>query len=587
MTNLSDKQLAAATSSAALTICIAGPGAGKTKTLVHRITHLIATGTNPRDIVAITFTNDAADEIEKRLACQTCGGEGWYQSLNSNGEPEQDQCPCGGPVKLGYIGTLHGYVLRLLSRHGGLIGISERLAIADEETAKEVLAKAVTETGFCGRGDELQVALRQYAAPGHPLPKSKAQLAACAYHRMMRASGMTDFDSLLMMGQELAKSLKEQEAALGRHLLVDEFQDSGLEDAAIYDALPFAHKFYIGDADQSIYGFRGGSPDHLLALVEDPGRALHVLTDNYRSSEEIVHAADNLIGKNSGRVEKRMVAVRCQSGRPVAVARMRNEAAEMIFTAQDIQRALSDECPSAECAVLCRNNADVAAFRDCIESYGLPLAKVKRPKMPADWRTCRKLVSFFTNPYNDRLAQWMCELRFGKDQAQKMAEEARMALTSINERWMLVPATPGAPTMLDEMARCDVNQESIAIVREEMARLQAADPADRLPLLSLALAGLGAGGEDKPGIHVGTIHSAKGREWRAVWLPGWNEGFLPRKAGDEEERRLAYVAMTRAKDRLTITWPDNRRPHPNTTKTVPVEPSRFIGEAGLCMDGNA
>jgi len=547
------EQTAAATSQSAHIVVAAGPGAGKTRTLVARIHHLIASGVKPADIVVITYTNAAAAEIVKRL----------------NGLPDATNRPVH---RVGYCGTLHGFLLRQLRQFGSKIGLPHDLSVVSETQRLDILADVVLEMGWKGSEKAAEEAIKvnpllnRKGPPGLP----KAMLLAASYHRRMLENGLLDFDSILAYGRVVL----DFAPSVAKHLLVDEFQDASDADDDIYSALQIANKFFVGDPDQSIYGFRGGNPRNFLRRSAMPGTSLFYLEKNFRCGVEICRAANLLIRHNRDRLPKATVPVEVHDSSCVTVVATKDEACELAGMTQAIASS-----PSRDMAVLCRTNAQVKRIADHLAGNNIPVARKAERGDPPDWQLIRQYIALLCNPDNDLLAyQWLKSVA-GLDAAKAAKRRALERLTTINragQYW----TTPTLATLPDALAKQSGGwREGIERVRQCIAELP---EGSTLPELALALAQEDSRGDEVgEGVTVTTLHSAKGREWDVVFLPGWVEGMVPSKRGDEaEERRLAFVGITRARHSLVVSWPKEVT-DPWTHATEDAVPSRFIAEAGL------
>lgn len=541
---MNPEQKAAASSGAAHIVVAAGPGAGKTKTLVARVNHLLASGTRPRDIVVITYTNAAAAEIVKRLDGAT----------------------------IGFCGTLHGFMLRQLRQFGCYIGLPPELSVVSEQQREEILAEVVAEIGFKGSAKSALEAIKcnpllnRKGPPGLP----KLMLLAASYHRRMLENGLLDFDSILQYG----RAVLDAAPSVATHLLVDEFQDASDADDDIYSALRIANKFFVGDPDQAIYGFRGGNPANFMRRSAMPGTSLFYLEKNYRCGVQICAAANRLILHNKDRLPKQTVPLHIHDSSTVETMRCKDEAAELARLTQAIMGE-----PSLNVAVLCRTNALATRIAAHLEGCGVPVARKAARNDPMDWPAVRQYIALLCNPDNDLLAYAWLKMVAGEDFAKAARQRALAALTTINRSgdYWHTPTLDGLPDAL--AAQTGGWQEEIDRVKRAIADLPAGST---LPDLALALAaGDNTNDEVGEGVTVTTLHSAKGREWDSVYLPGWVKNLMPSKRGDEaEERRLAFVGITRARQRLVILWPAEVR-DPWTYADSETEPSCFMAEAGF------
>ena len=573
-------QQEAITTKAPSVLVVAGPGSGKTATTVARIKHLIDDGVPPERIAAITFTNAAAKEMHKRLEqCEICGGAGWYTDGPTE-DPQQVQCPCTSRGTLGHCGTLHSFALKMLKRFGAAKGYGERMAIISPESAQDLLMTKAQTVGCKLKIDDL-MKLKAKGMPSRLQRMDLGQLAVASYYQDLRDAGIVDFDILLT---EFADMLAEDANFLKHdydYLFVDEVQDSGPVDWQIYQLLPIANKFYVGDPDQAIYGFRGGDLNGMLWMAKQPDTAVIKLEQNFRSNEEICQCAQNLIEHNCGRIAKQTISAKGRGGMISASAPAENEGHELSI----IINGLRDYLATAErvdAAVLCRTNAIAYYLQQNLEAAGLPVIKRQRSSLPKDWPVLRSLIELVSNPDNDSLAFfYLVQLYQSKGASPKDARESAAAVRkaanavgkTINQANLNIHST----RINDALA--PISNESRMLLGHIIRTIDIEDPL----ALALAVANYHDDvNEEKQvdGIHVLTIHASKGREFDAVFLAGWEDEIIPGRAHNtssiEEERRLAYVAVTRARKLVQIT---NARSRTTPWGSIAQHtPSRFIEE---------
>lgn len=542
------QQELAAISTASNIIVVAGPGSGKTSTLVARVAHLIDRRVNPKEIIVITYTNAAAAEINRRVA---------------------DKWPHAG---VGYCGTLHGFLLRLIRQHGVKLGMPAELAVISDTQRGEILDDVAVEVGWKG---SRKAALEAIAT--NPLLNRKATmlpkagLLAAAYHRRMLENGLLDFDAILQYGRAVLDFCPP----VGKHLLVDEFQDASDADDEIYSALPVANRFMVGDPDQSIFGWRGGNPANFRRRAAKPDASVFYLETNYRCGVAVCEAANRLIRNNPDRLPKQTVPVEIHDNSMVVVVSFKDEAKMLAALTQDI----ASHPEEADGAVLVRTNAQAKVIADHLEGCGIKVARRSERAEPLDWQAIRQYIALLCAPDNDVLAYAWLKRCGGEDMAKAARRRALDTLTTINRaeapegRWQ----TPSLADLPDALAEQSGGwREGIDLVKAAIAEL----PKDStIADLALALAQKdGQHEEVGRGIVVATMHAAKGREWHSVWLPGWVEGAFPNpRAPLDEERRLAFVAVTRAKQRCVLLVPQSVR-DPWTDQVSDAEPSQFIAE---------
>lgn len=555
---LNSAQGAAVTSDAPLILTLAGPGSGKTRTLVERIRHLLLNGTPPSEIVAITFTNSAARELEVRLANH------WLEN----------------PPRLGYVGTLHGFLLKLIQRKAAMLGyMHDKIGVLEQEQADEILERCCQELGYRGAKQKVKGALRS-ACDRSGLPGTRfapEELVAVRYVKTLRNNAMLSFDLILFEALRLTRKLGYR-ATEYSHLFVDEYQDSANIDAEIYRELWIPNKFFVGDPDQSIYSFRGGNIDNIMGLAWMKGCEVHTLEENYRSGSAICETANALIRHNPNRIEK---DTHCASGvdADVHARQFKSPLAEREYVARWIKQSIEGD---QSVAVLVRSNALVEEWSDYLTAVGISVAKRAAASRPADWNLCRTTIALLNNPENDWLAYWFIRAKHGAVRADAERLNALSLSKSLNAHGLSIPGNLPLRSYTQILARAAVSQESISIVETAIAGLpETATAADLLLVLAESE---NQGTEEGRGVTVTTIHSAKGREWDFVVLPAFEDEVIPGTAkcrNVEEERRLAYVAVTRARTLLLVTHCDERKPPFGFVKPAPAHASRFIAEMGL------
>lgn len=550
----SPAQQAAIDSNHPLILAIAGPGSGKTTTLIGRIARLLYEGTSAASIACITFTNAAAKEMGERLA-----------KLNEG-------------VRLGYLGTLHGFALHELQDFGHALGYGEKISVVDEEQAKELMAEAAKDLG-CKTKPEKLIELRREWSLGRSafLP---AELVVVKYLRALRAASAVDFDSLLADFAELV-TRGEYVSGKWEHLIVDEFQDSGAMDLEIYDRLPVANRFFVGDPDQAIYGFRGGKVGSILALARNPKCEVHTMEGNYRCAQQICAAANALIRHNKNRIDKATTpaaGAAAPFGTLLLPRPFATDDHERSAVMENVQKICGEGTPPEEIAILARSNAIARDFVQSAEAMGLPIRKKVHPKTPEDWATARAAVELLNAPSSTLAARLWLRVRH-REQAAALVQRAAKEQT---ELWRLIPdqLTLGVhmEDLPEAMARLGVSRESIELVMSKGHEIPDGD----LSELSYVLArDLEHNTELGQGITITTIHGAKGREWGTVYLVGCEQEVMPgtsKKRDVEEERRICFVAITRAKARLLMTSAKARRVAWGSKRHEASTPSQFLGE---------
>lgn len=565
--SLNEEQLAAVSSSAPRVLVIAGPGSGKSTTLVARIRELIARGADPRRIIVMTFTNAAADELVRRL----------------------------GGVKLGWCGTLHGFCLRLLQKHGSLVGLPKSLSVIDDEQKQSIVESIVDELNSKASAKAVAELLEDVNLVENKIgfSYSKEDLIALEYHRRLRRAGLLDFFTILYRAKKLIQCNAFTIASEFDHLLVDEFQDSAALDFQIYEAMEVQTKFLVGDPDQGIFGFRGGEIKNILDLSRHNAWETHTLQTNHRSKRRICDAAQMLIENNSNRYPKHTEAV--ELGGVVVCEEFNSPAGELAFVTSELAATTGRSQDitglakhSESVAVLARTNRIAESFAEHLKGLGIPVAEKKHEKPPEDWRKAKLVLTVMSNPYNDLAAYQYLVARDGKEKASQLKREAAKQMQSLGYALAFATTDRTAEGFNFALVSEGISADSRARIHDAARTLSGRGEWTLNDLILFLNAGEERTEQIGHGVTVTTLHSSKGREFDCCYLVGMEEGVCPSARKDtiiEEERRLFYVALTRARNRVVVTWcnqrAQNRGPNLRPGPMEKRERSRFVKEAGL------
>lgn len=563
-----EEQARAITTAARRTAVIAGPGTGKTGTLVARIAHLVeACGADPAAITAVTFTNLAAAQLRERLAARL-----------------------GAAAARMTIGTFHAICLRLL----------ERRPLLEQEEAAALLVSCLSAAG--GERDVRRAAEAVSRVRGGGAGTEAERALAAAYEAALAARGARDLDGLLLD----ALALPGPPPPCFTHLLVDEFQDVNAVQRRLVRKWSAGSEslFVIGDPDQSIYGFRGASARCFSELAEDAPLDTLPLTQNYRSTPEILGAALAVIKNNPGGA--RSLRAARADGAPVRLVHTDGPLSEGIWIAKEIARlaggtqmhtavATPAARPFSDMAVLCRTRRQLARIEECLRHDGIPCVVSGRDDALADGavRGALALFRFLLAP-QDAAALAACLTETCAVPAQKAAAlqadvQARLAAGEAPPAALLASGCPPALASDAEQFCALLPHEAPRRLLERYAALpgrvtqahreafaRVLDMAvfyrrmeDFLRALALgeeADLRRAAGKAYRSGaVQLMTLHASKGLEFPVVFLAGLQQGALP-SAQDggadatEEERRLFFVGMTRAQDELILTAPEPPSP---------------------------
>jgi DNA helicase-2/ATP-dependent DNA helicase PcrA len=600
---------------------LAGAGSGKTRVITHRLARLVETGADPRTVVAVTFTNKAADEMRERA-----------------------RRLLGGRPLVSFVGTFHSWALRLLRRHAVAAGLPPRFSIADSSDQLALVKEAMEELGVSDQAlppgsvrarishaKNALVSARAFADGQTDWAGERIGKVFLLYEKKLAAAGALDFDDLIFRAVRLLRDRPEvlaSERARVRHLLIDEYQDTNTSQDALVKLLGAGADSLcaVGDEDQAIYRWRGAEVEHILRFDEDfPGARIIPLERNYRSTSGILDSAAGLVANNRRRRPKRLLADR-GAGERVRLWRFDEDRSE----AEEVVRALeARRGEPGEVAVLYRTNAQSRSFEEELVRRRIPyvvvggmkfyeraevkdaLAYLRLAARPEDDLAFRRVVNVPARGIGqatlDKLAAAAHETERSwwevsgdppadlTDRAKTSLSRFRSLISDLRGRAAnelpsvvlehLLEATGLAALYEESEEREDVARrenlaELVSSAREfERRSGEEATLADYLDSVSLATdADAAAGGR---GVTLSTLHAAKGLEFPAVFVVGLEEGYLPHgQSGEdedelEEERRLLYVGMTRAKDELTLTLARRRLVY---GKVMPRLESRFVAE---------
>lgn len=609
-------------------LVVAGAGSGKTRTIVARIARLIREGVAPEEIVGITFTNRAADEMRDRVS-----------ALLRISNPRKP----GNRSGLPWVGTFHSFGAGLLRRFGARIGLSPGFTIFDArdqfDLVRQILKQQnidekrfpagrfvamIEQTKRDGNRDVLQAA-EGWSAPG------MAVAVGQAYDDALAASGAVDFSDLIRLPLRL---FREHPGSLDtiwgeiRHLLVDEYQDVDPAQAELSRRIGLAAESFlaVGDEDQSIYGWRGGSAAPMLSFERDfPGGRILVLRTNYRNRSAVLAPAGALIRRNRSRREKEIVAAR-EGGEPPIVRQFGDSDEEADEAARQIARRIRDGARPSSIAVFYRVNAQSRPLEDALRRASIAY-RLRGALSFYDRGVVRDALShlrWFLNP-NDpvSLSRLVKAPRRGVGEAalsraRKSSREAgtpfagelekipRMAdLLASRRRWIgELPRWGAGEAFREALARSGFlawvdrqadtgaggpeggGREDRREHLQELLRLagQVAGRGEEAALAFLeqvSLAPREEGEEGRDAVLLMTMHAAKGLEFETVFLVGMEEGLLPHSrsvdsdAEMEEERRLFYVGLTRAREQVFLSYARRRSLFGGFRDQIP---SRFLSE---------
>lgn len=590
-------------------LVLAGPGSGKTTVLLCRISRLLERGlAKPQEILALTFSKAAAEEMKSR-----------FENLN-------------GASGVSF-GTFHSIFFRILrSRYGWNVE-----QIFQEEERRSILRNSIEaekwdipdlEEYISQFFSQLSLMNSELEQPNRftpvGMPVEEFRKLYRAYEGYKERHEKLDFDDMLTQCYQLLRedaAVREYWQRKYKFILVDEFQDVNQAQFACLQILAEKHQnlFVVGDDDQSIYAFRGARPDFLLHFPTlYPAAKKVTLNTNYRSTERIVNLAERVIGNNEVRFVKNMKGIG-EAGDKVTFFLAEDAAKEAAHIAEKIGRLLDEGVPLTEIAVIYRTNLQGGAFARELYKRGIPYNLRDNSGNVYEHWVAKDLLAYLLLAENEESDSALRRILnkpkryIGKD---LLAEAEAMPYTLLRS-FFVCPSLKGWQEENLENLRIDLNQirkrtpydalkyirkvigydeylEEFAAYRRTSAQVlqeiadeimeTAKDCADvrsfreQLERLSLQMKEQGRKkGQKRNGVALMTMHGAKGLEFRAVFLPSLVEGIVPHEKGMDtvaEERRLFYVAMTRASEKLCLSAILQRYEKER-------KPSRFLAEMGL------
>ncbi|MCP9456562.1 MAG: ATP-dependent helicase [Nitrospira sp.] len=616
---LNPQQLAAVTAGDGPALVIAGAGSGKTRTLVYRVAYLIDAGVDPSNILLLTFTRKAAQEMLERAA----------QLIGANA-----QRVCGG--------TFHSVANVLLRRYGRSIGVEPGFTILDRGDAEDLIGLCRTQSGF----NEKTARFPRKGTIMELFSKSENTLRSLedvlleefphfadhideltklhhAYRMAKRQKQLLDYDDLLVLLRQLLATDEAVRTAISnqyRYILVDEYQDTNRLQAEVVRRLAATHDnvMVVGDDSQSIYAFRGATFRNIMEFPDlFPGTTVYKLEENYRSTQPILNLANSIIEVAAEKYTKRLFTRTLDGPLPVLVEAA-GEHAQSRFVVQKILELREEGVSLSDMAVLFRSSFHSFDLEIELARAGVPFIKrggvkfietahvkdvlahvrvVTNPLDQVSWHRVLMLVDGVGPKKVQDLLALLAKadrpsdaLRAGGGRAGRalqsladMLDELAVArrtspaacITHVYEYYLpiLKDQYDDYPKRMKDLDHLHTIAENYAEVDEFLADL-ALEPPDG------SMVDVEAAEQDDERLVLSTIHSAKGLEWEAVFVIGVVDGRFPSAYSVmtneelEEERRLFYVAVTRARRHLFLTYPINV--YDKTSGMVLSKPSRFL-----------
>jgi DNA helicase-2/ATP-dependent DNA helicase PcrA len=607
-------------------LVVAGAGSGKTRVLTRRIAHLVgAVGVKPPEILAITFTNKAAGEMRERVGdlVGPPARAAWVMTFHA---------ACGRILRreaqrLGYRSNFTIY------DSADQIRLVKRCLEELERDPKRFTPRGIHSQ--ISNAKNTLVGPDEYTERVASFYDQTVAEVYDLYQKRLFASNAVDFDDMLFLTVDVLERFpeaREKWQQAFRYVLVDEYQDTNHAQYRLLQLLAEKHRnvFAVGDPDQSIYGFRGADIRNVLEFEHDfPGSYSIALEQNYRSTQHILDAANGVISHNRERKEKNLWS-ELGDGDPVRVIEVEDEHAEARYVAAEIAMLVEEGFSGSEVAVFYRTNAQSRVLEDVLVRQGIAYQVIGGPRFyeRAEIKDLVAYLQVLDNPYDAvsllrianrprrgigdttlaRLQAWADQREISLWEATAEADmagvgaapqKALRAFRGAIESLMSAAMELEVPELIEEVlqrsgymesleaertieaqGRIENLQELVSVAREWREQTQDTTLSAFLQEISLysdqdAIRG------DTSLVTLMTLHNAKGLEFRAVYLIGMEEGIFPHsrsieEQGIEEERRLCYVGMTRARERLTLLHASSRMLYGGRNHNLP---SRFLDEA--------
>ncbi len=615
--NLNPQQKRAATTINGPILILAGPGSGKTKVLTHRIAYLVKNKIKPQNILAVTFTNKAAEEMKDRV----------ITLLNRTNK------------SLGvYIGTFHALCANILRKEIKKLSYKSNFVIYDDQDQLSLIKKTIKELDLDKEQFKSQVLKAKISyykneiiAPDQAQQKAVnffEEVIAKVYKKyqqsLKRASAL-DFDDLIMKTVELFNEfpdiLKKYHQKY-KYILVDEYQDTNTAQYILISLLVKKHKniCVVGDDAQSIYGFRGADFRNILNFEKDYSNAKTVVLDqNYRSSQNILDTAHNIISKNTYQKEKQLWTKNFK-GSPIVLAEAENQSQEAEFIIQEIEDLKGQKnFKLSDFAVLYRTNVQSRALEEAFIRNNVPYKIIGAIKFyqRKEIKDILSYLRFIAHPDDLISMQRIINapprgigkvttkkiLKTGLKEVAKSNQQVRRFLNLI-EKFRKIAKNKSLTELLDfilkninykEYLEQNYNEKYYADdipeyevrwenIKELFTVIEKYNNLNKF-LEDTALLSeqdeISSQKGSKDVVNLMTVHAVKGLEFKTVFITGCEEGIFPHSKSIlnpleiEEERRLCYVGITRAKQFLYLTFTDQRKIFGRTQVNPP---SRFLGD---------
>ncbi|HVU06510.1 MAG TPA: UvrD-helicase domain-containing protein [Candidatus Paceibacterota bacterium] len=631
---LNDRQREAVLKTEGPVLILAGAGAGKTKTITHRILHLIKSGVKPANVLAITFTNKAAKEMRERVFKL-------IEESDLNLPVSFDERP--------FVSTFHSLGVHIIKENAQRLGLTRYFSIFDRSDSRRAVKDALVELGLDPKQYEPNVILsiiskekgnavnssQFYETVGNDYMREIVHNVWQKYDAALRKEKALDFDDLLLKTAELLEKNPEIRAhyeKVWHYIHIDEYQDTNKVQYKIAKLLAGEKKniCVVGDVDQNIYSWRGADIKNILSFERDyPGAQMVTLEENYRSTQTILEVANHIIKKNKNRFEKNLFTKQ-GTGDSITLYQAFDENDEARFISERAADLISRGTDPSEIAILYRANFQSRALEEAMLNRGVDyqvlgvkffgrkevkdvlsyiraalnrdsLSDLQRViNVPARGIGKVTIAKIFSGML-DRLSashseKWASFNSILDDIAKKsMGEKASELVKFVIRRSGLGDSLKDGPD--EDLERLENMRELATLATKYDFMVPGEGIAKLLEDASLAT-DQDEMEENKPAVRLMTIHASKGLEFEYVFITGLEQDLFPHRAmeskrdkrDDEEERRLFYVAVTRAKKKLYMSHASMRTIYGSRQVTVPSEfifdiPEKYLEQEERATSG--
>jgi DNA helicase II / ATP-dependent DNA helicase PcrA len=587
-------------------LVLAGAGAGKTKVITLRIYELIKTGVSPKEILAITFTNKAAKEMRERVFSLL------YSNKSSGYQGYYDEKP--------YVGTFHSLGVQILRENHTILGLPKHFSIYDKNDSISTIKEVLKELGFDPKefspvkilgiiskmkGDFID--REEYSSSfDNSFMGRTVSLVWEKYERALKKEGGLDFGDLLLETAKLLSNNEEIRKNYQRrwkYLHIDEYQDTNKVQYVIVSLLASGHKniFVVGDVDQNIYSWRGANIRNILNFEKDFEKPkIIMLEQNYRSTKNIIEASNKIIEKNKNRYDKKLFTT-ASRGEKIGAFTAYDEKEEAFFVANKSEQLIRQGIDPNEIAVLYRANFQSRNLEEAFLSKNIPyqvlgvrfferkevkdvLSFIKAALNPESLSDVKRIINVpprgigkvtLLKMFSGKESELTPTIRRKVDDFKSLLKKIREEIKNKKPKEVIkfIINVTGLEEKLktgteDDLERLE-NIKELVSLGEKYNELESEDGILKL-LEEAALASEQDSLEErskknKNGVKLMTIHASKGLEFEYVFITGLEDGLFPHNKDfddenkdEEEERRLFYVALTRAKKKVCLTYAGER-----------------------------